>query len=232
MQQPSRRQFVAASLAGLPMLAQAGTAAPFLPLQAAAAGQPAVGTGDPVLDQTIANVRELIAEGDANPGARKQATRAIEATLGVQAAHIAVHYDPQIQRGLKRCEARLGRAAFVEEVVRHARHRGQLEVTHDAVDTALTTLKKHGVAGVVLDLQRALRGARLHAPDAVQAAALRLAQYDFCADVRWMIELFEIIAGIICMIAFAEPTWALEPFCAAAQAYVVYLKGLRWWYGC
>jgi len=230
MQQPSRRQFVAASLAGLPMLAQASTAAPLLPLQAAGAGKPGIGTGDPILDQTLANLRELVAEGDANPGARKQAARAIEATLGVHAAHVAATYDARVQRGLKRCEARLGRAGLIEEVVRHARQGGRHDVTHDAVDTALTTLEKQGVAGSVRDLQRAVRAARLRALDGIQAAAWRPAQYDFCADVMWVLEIAELVAGIVCFIAFAEPTFALEPFCAAAAAYVVYVKALKWWF--
>ena len=231
MQQPSRRQFVAASLAGLPMLAQVSSAAPFLPAQAAAA-KPAIRTGDPVLDQTLTTLRDLVAEGDANPGSRKQAARAIEATLGVHAAHVAATYDPRVKRALKQCEARFGRAGVIEEVLRHARQGGRHDLTPDGVDTALKVIEQHGVAGSVRDLQRAIRAARLSTPDALQAAAWRPAQYDFCADVLWVLELAELAAGIICFIAFAEPTWFLEPFCAAAAAYVVYVKGLKWWFNC
>ena len=66
---------------------------------------------DPVLDQTITTLRELVAEGDAKPASRKASARAIEATLGIQAAHIGLHYDAQLQRGLRRRQARVGRAA-------------------------------------------------------------------------------------------------------------------------
>lgn len=230
MQQPSRRQFVAASLAGLPMLAHASTTAPFGPPQAASAAKPAIRTGDPVLDQTLTNLRDLVAEGDADPGVRKGAARAIEATLGVHAAHVAANYDARVKRALKLCEARFGRAGFIEEVVRHARQAGRHDVTHDKVDTALTLLEQHGAAGLVRDLQRAMRAARLRAPDALQAVAWRPAQFDFCADVGWIIELAEFAAGITCFIAFAEPTLALEPFCVAATLYVTLLKGLRAWF--
>ena len=65
---------------------------------------------DPVLDQTITTLRELVAEGEAKPASRKQSARAIEATLGIQAAHIGLHYDAQVQRGLRRRQARVGRA--------------------------------------------------------------------------------------------------------------------------
>ncbi len=88
MQQKSRRQFVTASLAGLPMLAYASAAAP-----AASASQAAVRAQggsvlvDPVLDQTITTLRELVAEGEAKPASRKASARAIEATLVCRGAH-------------------------------------------------------------------------------------------------------------------------------------------------
>jgi hypothetical protein len=230
MQQPSRRQFVAASLAGLPLLAQAGTAAPLLPAQAPRTGQPAIRTGDPVLDQTLTTLRDLVDEGNANPGARKQAARAIEATLGVHAAHIAANYDARIRRGIKLAEARLGRAGVIEQCLRHVRSQGRHDLTYDGADAALTALEKHGVAGTVRDMQRALRGVRLHAADGLQAAAFLPAQYDFCADLNWILEMAEWVAGFTCVLAILEPTWALEPFCLAAQFYVASLKLMKWWH--
>ena len=212
------------------MLAQASTAAPLLPMQAASAAGPAIRTGDPVLDQTLGNLRDLVAEGNANPGQRKQAARAIEATLGVHAAHVAATYDPRVKRALKQCEARFGRAGFIDEIMRHARQAGRHDLTPDVVDTTLTFLEQHGVAGSVRDLQRAIRAARLRAPDALQAAAWGRAQFDFCADVSWIIELAEFVMGITCFLAFAEPGFLLEPFCAAAALYVTILKGLRAWF--
>ena len=231
MQQKSRRQFVTASLAGLPMLAysSSATTAAFAP-QAASRGQSGPVLVDPVLDQSITTLRELVAEGDAKPASRKASARAIEATLGIQAAHIGLHYDAQLQRGLRRRQARVGRAALIDEMVRSARDHNHHTVTHELVDTVLTKLEQGGFSGCLRDLQRALRAARLNAPDAVQAATLRPAQFDFCSDVRMMIEFAETAMGIICAIAVLEPTLALEPFCAAAGLILASYKALQWWW--
>jgi len=231
MQQPSRRQFVAASLAGIPMLAHsspAGTVA-FTP-QAASPGKAEPILADAVLDQTITTVRELVGEGDARPASRKASARAIEATLGIQAAHIGLHYDAQVQRGLRRRQSRVGRAALIEELVSSARAHKSGSVTHELVDEVLTKLERAGFAGCLRDLQRALRAARLNAPDAFQAATLHPAQFDFCADVKRAIEAAEIAAGIICAIAALEPTLALEPFCAAAGLALATYKAMQWWW--
>lgn len=229
MQQKSRRQFVTASLAGLPMLAYASSA------PAAASAPQAAGQGrnllvDPVLEQTITTLRELVAEGEARPASRKASTRAVEATLAVQAAHIAQHYDAQLQRALRRRQGRVGRAALVDELVQSAHAHKRHTVTHEHVELVLGKLEKGGFSGCLRDLERSLRAARLNAPDAVQAAALLPGQYDFCADLRWVIEIAEQAAAIICSIAVLEPTWALEPFCAAAGLAVAMYKAMQWWY--
>ena len=231
MQQTSRRQFVTASLAGLPMLAYASPAAPAAPAsQAAARAQAGAVLVDPVLEQTITTLRELVAEGEAKPASRKASARAIEATLGVQAAHIGLHYDAQVQRALRRRQARIGRAAFVDELVRSAHDHKRHTVTHEQVELVLTKLEQGGFSGCLRDLQRAVRAARLNAPEAVQAAALLPGQFDFCADLRWVIEIAEQAAAIICAIAVLEPTLALEPFCAAAGLAVAMYKAMQWWW--
>jgi hypothetical protein len=230
MQQTSRRQFVAASLAGIPLLAHASSAPAALAPQAASPGRGKNILVDPVLEQTINTLRELIAEGDAKPSSRKASTRAIEATLSVQAAHIGLHYDSRLQGALRRRQARVGRAALVDEMVRSAHDHQRHNVTHEQVDLVLTKLEQGGFAGCLRDLQRALRAARLNAPDAVQAAALLPGQYDFCADLRMIIDIAEQAASIICSIALLEPTWALEPFCAAAGLAVAMYKAMQWWY--
>ena len=230
MQQKSRRQFVTASLAGLPMLAYSSSAPAAFAPQTATRGQGGPILVDPVLDQTIATLRELVAEGEAKPASRKTSARAIEATLGIQAAHIGLHYDAQLQRGLRRRQARVGRAALIDEMVKSARDHKRHTVTHELVDTVLTKLEQGGFSGCLRDLQRALRAARLNTPDAFQAATLRPAQFDFCADVKMMIEFAETAMGIICAIAVLEPTLALEPFCAAAGLVVASYKALQWWF--
>ena len=109
-------------------------------------------------------------------------------------------------------------------MVRSAHDHKRHTVTHELVDSALTKLEQGGFSGCLRDLQRALRAARLNAPDAFQAAALRPAQYDFCADVRVGDRDRGVAAGIICSIAVLEPTLALEPFCAAAGLIVAVYK--------
>jgi hypothetical protein len=231
MQQTSRRQFVTASLAGLPMLAYATPAAPSaLAPQAAARAQAGAALVDPVLDQTLTTLRELVAEGEARPASRKASARAIEATLGVQAAHIGLHYDAQIQRALRRRQARVGRAALIDEMVRSAHDHQRHNVTHEQIEVVLTKLEQGGFSGCLRDLQRALRATRLNAPDPIQAAALLPGQFDFCADLRWVIEIAEQAAAIICSIAVLEPTLALEPFCAAAGLAVATYKAMQWWW--
>jgi hypothetical protein len=213
------------------MLAHASAAAPaaFAP-QAASSGQGGPVLVDPVLERTVTTLRELVAEGEAKPASRKESARAIEATLGIQAAHIGLHYDAQVQRGLRRRQARVGRAALVDEMVRFAHDHKHHAVTHEIIDAALTKLAQGGFSGCLRDLQRSLRAARLNAPDAVQAAMLRPAQFNFCADVKLAIEAAEVAAGIICAIAALEPTLALEPFCAAAGLILASYKALEWWY--
>jgi hypothetical protein len=230
MQQRSRRQFVTASLAGLPMLAYATPAAPAFAPQAAARVQSGSALVDPVLDQTVTTLRELVAEGEAKPASRKASARAIEATLGVQAAHIGLHYDAQLKRALRRRQARVGRAALIDEMVRSAHDHKRHTVTHEQVELVLTKLETGGFSGCLRDLQRAIRATRLNAPEAVQAAALLPGQYDFCADLRWVIEIAEQAAAIICSIAVLEPTLALEPFCAAAGLAVAAYKAMQWWW--
>jgi hypothetical protein len=227
----SRRQFVTASLAGLPLLAYAGSkAAPAFASQSLPQGGGRPVLVDPVLEQTIATVRELAAEAEARPSLRRENTRAIEATLAVQAAHIGHHYDAQVQRALRRRAARIGRAALVDELVRSAHDHQRHTVTHEQVDQVLTRLEQGGFSGCLRDLQRALRAARVNAANGVQAVALLPGQYDFCSDVRMMIEIAEQAAAIICSIAVLEPTWALEPFCAAAGLIVAAYKAMQWWY--
>ena len=112
---PNRRQFVA-SLAGLPL---AGVP---LVVRSASAEQPRAAP-DPVLQQILSDLRALVAEGEAQPAARKGVTRAIEATLAIEAAHLATHYDPQLIDALRRREANVGRAALVDEIASFARTR-------------------------------------------------------------------------------------------------------------
>ena len=228
MQNTSRRQFVATSLAGLPMLAYAGAAVPAASAAPAAAAQGRSVLVDPVLEQTIAAVRELVAEAEARPSLRRENTRAIEATIGIQATHIGLHYDAQVQRGLRRRQARVGRPAFLDELVKSARDHNLPNVTHEQVDAVLTQLERGGFSQVLRELQRAVRAARLNGRDAVQAAGFGAVQFDFCSDVKRAIEAAEISAGIICSIAALEPTLALEPFCAAAGLVLASYKAMQW----
>ena len=148
---------------------------------------PRAGFSDPVLEQIIADLRELKSEVEADRAPRKQTMRAIESTLGIQAAHFNAHYDTHVRTALRRREARLGRAGFVQELLNVAHDRKQHDVTYQAIDAALTRLDERGVSGVLRDVRQAIRNIRLNAPDGLQPATLRGMQFDYCSDLRWMI---------------------------------------------
>ena len=200
---PSRRQFVA-SIATIP----------FLPLEARAQRWAPLRESDPVLEQVLASLRELSAELETQPRSRKATLRAIESTLGIGAAHLNAHYDTSFQSSLGRQQARLGRAALTQDVVAHARESGHLTVTHEGIETAMTRLEQRGLSGCFRDVQDATRRTRLQAPDQMQAATAP-AQFDYCADLRWMIEMTEMTIAIVCAIAVLEPSPGGEIACGA-----------------
>jgi hypothetical protein len=216
-----RRQFVA-SLAGVPLLLQLPTA-----VQRPA---PQTGFSDPVLEQIIAELRELKSEVEADRAPRKQTLRAIETTLGVQAAHFSTHYDAHVRSALRRREARLGRAGLVQEFLNLAHDRKQHEVTYERLDAALTRIEQRGIGGALRDVRQAIRNIRLNAPDGLQPAALRGVQYDYCSDLRWQIDLMEMLVAIACGLAILEPTPGGEVACGAMTLALGLLYAQRWWY--
>ncbi len=158
---PSRRQFVA-SIAAVPFLPQIGGAQP---------QRRPPGRADAVLEQVLANLRELSAELETQPRTRRGTLRAIESTLGVGATHLAAHYDSEIQTALRRRQSRLGRAALTDDLVKHARQSGSRDVTHEGIEAAMARLEQRGVSGCFRDIQEVTRRLRLHAPEQIQARA-------------------------------------------------------------
>lgn len=219
---PDRRQFVA-SLAGVPLLWQ-------LPTTAAQRSASQAGFSDPVLEQIIADLRELKAEVDADRAPRKQTLRAIETTLGIQAAHISAHYDAHVRAALRRREARLGRAGLVQELLNVAHDRKQRDVTYQTLDAALTRLNERGISGSLRDVRQAIRNIRLNAPEGLQPAALRGTQFDYCADLRWHIELMESMVAIACGLALLEPGPFGEAACGALTLALGLLYAQRLWW--
>lgn len=220
---PDRRQFVA-SLAGVPLLLQ------FPTTTATQRSAPQVGFSDPVLEQIITDLRELKAEVEADKAPRKQTLRAIEATLGVQAAHFSAHYDAQVRSALRRREARLGRSGLVQELLNVAHDRKQHEATYQSLDAGLTRLNDRGLSGTLRDVRQTIRNLRLHAPDGVQPAALRAMQWDYCSDLRWQIDMMEMIVAITCGLALLEPTVGGEIACGAMTLALGLLYAQRNWF--
>jgi hypothetical protein len=200
---PSRRQFVA-SIATVP----------FLP-QTLGAMQRSGTAPDEVLEQVLADLRELSAEFEAQPGSRKATMRAMESTLSVGAAHLAAHYDADFKATLRRARARRGRAALTQDIVMHAHEHLNRNVSHETVDAAIARLEQRGLSGCFRDVQQTTQKVRLQAPEQIQAAASRAAQYDFCSDLMWMISLMEAIVSVACGIAILEPTPGGEIACGA-----------------
>lgn len=201
----NRRHFVG-RLVGVPLLL--GSAPAF-----SLATQPV--NRDPVLDQILADLRDLTAEAKARPDNRKATLRALETSLAIQAAHVATHYDPHIQNSLKRRIARVGRTTVVNDAVTFGHDRQHHTVAFDTVDAAVAQLTQRGYAGILRDAQRALRQVRMQAPDAVQAASVRTVQFDYCLDLRWQIQMLEAAMALTCSLALIEPTPFLEAGCAA-----------------
>lgn len=199
---PSRRQFVA-TLATVPFLAQ-GTAAQ----------RPAPLASDPVLDEILAELRELEAEFEAQPRSRKATMRAMEVALGAGAAHLAAHYDANFRSALRRRQAVAGRAALTQDIVTQAQSRNQ-NVTHEGVDAAITRADARGLSGVFRDVQQTIRRIRLQAPEQMQAAGFAGVQFDYCADLNWMISMMESMTALACGIAILEPTVGGEIACGA-----------------
>lgn len=201
---PSRRQFVA-SIATVP----------FLPYAADAQPRTATRAPDAVLDRVLADLRELSIEIDTQPGTRKASMRAMESALGIGAAHLSAHYDADFRAALRRRLGREGRAALVQDVVTRA-HAGQNQnLSHETVDAAMTRLEQRGLSGAFLDVQQTIRKIRLQAPEQIQAAGFHAVQFDYCADLMWMISMMEAVAQIACAIAILEPTVGGEVACGA-----------------
>jgi hypothetical protein len=200
----SRRQFVA-SIATVP----------FLPYAAAAQTRAQPNAADPVLEQVIADLRELSAEFDAQPSSRKATMRAMESTLGIGAAQLAVAYDARFATAIRRRIARQGRAALVQDIVNQAHAKGNHNAAHEDIESGLTRLEQRGLSGCFRDVQQTIRKVRLQAPDQIQLASTRLRQFDYCADLNWMISMMEGIVQIACAIAILEPTVGGEIACGA-----------------
>jgi hypothetical protein len=220
---PNRRQFIA-TLGAMPLLLHSPL--PTLAAQPMRAPQ----LRDPVLDQILLDLRNLVSEGEAQPSIRKSVLRAVETLLGVQAAHVAAHYDPHLQRSVRRREARIGRSALHDEVLAFAHKAKQSSVSRELIDEAMTRFATGGLAGTLRDLQRAIRNTRLNAPDAFHVMALGGRQFDYCADLDRQIEMVETMASFICAIALAEPTPFGESGCAAMGVTIAYLRMMRSWY--
>lgn len=216
---PSRRHFVT-TLA----------AVPFLTLGASAQRRPPGAPADPVLEQILEDLRAQAAEFEAQTGSKKTAMRAMEATLGIGAAHLAANYDTEFRQALRRGLARSGRAALIDDVITHARKAGSQNVTHETIDAAMTRYEQVGLSGCFRDMQRTIRRVRLQAPDQIQAARAAAIQWDYCSDLNWMISNLEGLVNVVCAIAILEPTWGGEIPCAALILCLGLLQLQRSWF--
>ncbi|MEO5740205.1 MAG: hypothetical protein ABIS29_06395, partial [Vicinamibacterales bacterium] len=181
MHQPSRRQFVTTSLAGLPILA-GGTASllgsPSFTLKAAEpqglVSKPETSVqspphSDPVLDAMLADFAELKREGDAKPSARKGSARGMETLTGVLAAHLGQHYDAALKRRLRQQLRQQGRQAFVQDIVTRA---NKPELTHEKATAMLMRLERDGMSGILRDIQKTMKRVRESLPpDVMQVRA-------------------------------------------------------------
>ena len=218
---PSRRQFMGSLAVG---------SIATVPFMSEALAQQPTATTDSVLDAIIADFRELQREGDEKPGQRRGVLRAVETLTGVLAAHLSRHYDPDLQRAIRQQLQRKGRQALVQEITSQV---NKPEVTHEKVDAALRRLERDGLGGVLREGQKVVRRMRENVPpDYLQARFAT--QYDFCSDLRWFIELAEMMAAISCAIAagMLGANALADASCAAATAALAMYLAMKMWYGC
>jgi hypothetical protein len=214
---PSRRQFVA-SLSALPFLSQGAGAQPRGPASA-----------DPVVDQVVADLQALSNEFETQPRTRKATLRALESTLSVASAHFAAHYDATFRSSLRRRQGRVGRDAVIDDAITRSRDKSH-EVSRESVESAMQRLEQRGLSGCFRDVQETVKRIRLQAPEQMQAVALPAAQFDYCADLNWQIEMTEAALGIICGIAILEPTPGGEAICGAVTLLLGILQAARYWW--
>jgi len=223
----TRRQFVATSVASLPVL----LCAPDPELRAAAQ----TGTDDPVLDQISADVLRAYEELRENPR-RVDSLRAFEAALRYHATYAtAVHFDEAVKRGLKKQITAQGRQGLLEAVVNddHARHRREAELrkrfpgfTPDArvpvsapilledATAALELLERHGLAPSLHAMANQIKG--LHERLAKSQPIVNVALVKDPSECLWIeqaLRALEAMAGVICMMSMAQPEFI--PACMA-----------------
>lgn len=185
---------------------------------------------DPVLDAIMADFRELRREGDEKPGQRRGAVRAAETLTGVLAAHLSKQFDPDLKRGIRQQLRRKSRQALVQEIVTRA---NKPEITHQGLDAMLGRLERDGMGGVLREVQTTIKRMRDNMPpEFLQARSAT--QYDFCADLNWMISLTEMTSAFICGLALLE-VWLNPGADAACGASLIALSmylAMKMWYNC
>lgn len=210
----SRRQFVLSVAAGVPLLALAGKVE-------------AQQTSDPVLDQILADFKELKREGDEKPAQRRAAVRGFETLTGVLAAHYGKNYDADLKRVIRRGLQTKGRQALVHEITSKINKPG---ITHEKVDAALALMERDGLAGVLREGQKAFKRVRENAPEVMQVKL----QFDFCADARWYADLYDMMAQVACIMSavFGGTNFAADLACIMLGIEAVAFKATIMWMGC
>jgi hypothetical protein len=229
MSHPSRRQFVAASLSGLPVVV-GGTLVGITSRPVDASAQQSSPAADTVLEAIAADFHELRREGEQKPGQRRGVVRAAETLTGVLAAHLGQHYDVELKRQIRQQLRRKGLQALVQELSATI---NRPDITHDAIEKTLRRLERDGMRGLLLDVQKTITRMREHMPPDF-AAVRHATQFDFCSDLRWFIDLAEMSAAIACALALGMA--ALNPgadaACAGATAALAMYFAMKIWYGC
>jgi hypothetical protein len=239
---PTRRQFVAGTLAGVPVFLLA-------PTSLGQRGRPPVPPADPVWDQIRRELTRVYEELRSGP-VRADSLRAFESALRMHAAHAtATGFDAVLKRSIGARLDAVGRAQVVDDIARGAHiHRRDREIRKqfprfvpdariphmaiaaEDIDRVLTGVVDGGASPILLaaadELRRKVEELAARQP---QAAAFHRVKQDTCWAMQQSLRALEALTGIICALSVVQPE--LAPACAVS-AFELGMLQLAYWLTC
>jgi hypothetical protein len=236
---PSRRQFVAGTLAGVPVFLLAPSSVGQRPRP--------VPPADPVwiqIGRELARVYEELRSGPL----RADSLRAFESALRMHAAHAsATGFDAALKKSLSARLDAVGRSRIVDELTRgadgHRRHDEvrkhfpryvpderipRVVISAEDADRVLTGVAAGGASPLLLaaadEIGRKVEELVARQP---QPASFRRVQHDQCWAMQQALRALEALTGLVCSLVILQPE--LAPACAISAFELAGLQLAYWW---